>query len=157
MGSPLADQQQRSLQENNRDQGFLSYGSRTRPAHHSLPPLVDPVVTTVPKGKHFTRGCRKAASISTWVNIWKVVLILFFKHFPFTLELRINIVLVYKVHMSMIPIKSGTKWNLDIEMTSSFHTYWFHVSTYNFNYIYNVVMIPKFDSLGYFSNSVILI
>lgn len=50
MGSPLADQQQRSLQENNRDQGFLSYGSRTRPAHHSLPPLVDPVVTTVPKG-----------------------------------------------------------------------------------------------------------
>lgn len=54
MGSPLADQQQRSLQENNRDQGFLSYGSRTRPAHHSLPPLVDPVVTAVPKGKHFT-------------------------------------------------------------------------------------------------------
>lgn len=50
MGSPLADQQQRSLQENNRDQGFLSYGSRTRPAHHSLPPLVDPVVTTVLKG-----------------------------------------------------------------------------------------------------------
>uniref|UniRef100_A0A8W8L8W9 MBT domain-containing protein 1 n=1 Tax=Magallana gigas TaxID=29159 RepID=A0A8W8L8W9_MAGGI len=50
MGSPLADQQQRSLQENNRDQGFLSYGSRTRPAHHSLPPLVDPVVTAVPKG-----------------------------------------------------------------------------------------------------------
>ena len=50
LGSPLADQQHRSLQENNRDQGFLSYGSRTRPAHHSLPPLVDPVVSSLAKG-----------------------------------------------------------------------------------------------------------
>lgn len=82
MGSPLADQQQRSLQENNRDQGFLSYGSRTRPAHHSLPPLVDPVVTAVPKGKHFFCGYHKTSSISTVVHLRKVVVIMHFDYLP---------------------------------------------------------------------------
>lgn len=86
MGSPLADQQQRSLQENNRDQGFLSYGSRTRPAHHSLPPLVDPVVTAVPKGKHFFCGYHKASSIFTVVNLRKVIVFMHFDNLPFILH-----------------------------------------------------------------------
>lgn len=32
-------------------------------------------------------------------------------------------VLVNEVHITMSPFKSGTKWKLDVEMTSSFHTY----------------------------------